>query len=56
MLSKLNISSKINNIKNMKKIITKKIKYKQSQSAIQKLNLMGNEILTKNLNEINKYL
>ena len=56
MLSKLNISSKINNIKNMKKIITKKIKYKQSQTAIQKLNLMGNEILTKNLNEINKYL
>ena len=56
MLSKLNISSKINNIMNMKNIVAKKIKYRQPQKVIQKLNFMGNEILKKNLNEINKFL
>ena len=56
MLSKLNISSKINNIMNMKNIVAKKIKYRQPQMVIQKLNFMGNEILKKNLNEINKFL
>ena len=56
MLSKLNISSKINNIINMKKIVTKKIKFRQPQSVIKKLNYMGNEILKKNINEINKFL
>ena len=56
MLSKLNISSKINNVFNMKKIVNKKIKYKQPLKASKKLNLIGNNILKKNLNEINKYL
>ena len=56
MLSNLNISSKINNIINMKKIVTKKIKFRQPQSVIKKLNYMGNEILKKNINEINKFL
>ena len=56
MLSKLNISSKINNIINMKKIVTKKIKFRQPQSVIKKLNYMGNEILKKNINEINKFI
>ena len=56
MLSKLNISSKINNIINMKKIVSKKIKFKQPQTVIKKLNYMGNEILKKNINEINKFL
>jgi len=56
MLSKLNISSKINNIINMKKIVAKKIKFRQPQSVIKKLNFMGNEILKKNINEINKFL
>ena len=55
MLSKLNISSKVNNINNMKKNIIRKIKYKQPEKVKQKLNFMGKEILEKNLNEINKY-
>ena len=55
MLSKLNVSSKVYNINDMKKNIIKKIKYRQSQKVRQKLNFMGNEILKKNLNEINKY-
>ena len=55
MLSKLNISSKVNNISNMKKNIIRKIKYKQPEKVRQKLNFMGKEILEKNLNEINKY-
>ena len=57
MLSKLKVSSKVNNIKDMKKYIIRKIKhYKQPRKVSQKLNLMGNKILKKNLNEINKYL
>ena len=56
MLSKLNISSKINSVFNMKKIVNKKIKYKQPLKVSQKLNMIGNDILKKNLNEINKYL
>ena len=56
MLSKLNISSKVNNVLNMKKIVNKKIKYKQPLKVSQKLRFMGNNILKKNLNEINKYL
>ena len=56
MLSKLNISSKINNIINMKKIVSKKIKFRQPQTVIKKLNYKGNEILKKNINEINKFL
>ena len=56
MLSKLNISSKVNNVFNMKKIVNKKIKYKQPSKVSQKLNLIGKNILKKNLNEINKYL
>ena len=54
-LSKLNISSKVNDINNMKKNIIRRIKYKQPQKVGQKLNFMGKEILKKNLNEINKY-
>tara|TARA_B100001778_G_scaffold115255_1_gene94536 strand:- start:54 stop:1286 length:1233 start_codon:yes stop_codon:yes gene_type:complete len=56
MLSKLNISSKINSIFNMKKIVNKKIKYKQPKKVGQKLINIGNNILKKNLNEINKHL
>ena len=55
LLSKLNVSSKINNIANMKKIAIKKIKYKQPRNVSQKLIFMGDEILKKNLNEIKKY-
>ena len=56
MLSKLKISSKINSVFSMKKIVNKKIKYKQPLKVNQKLNMIGNDILKKNLNEINKYL
>ena len=56
MLSKLNVSSKVNNINNMKKNIIRKIKYQQPRKVSQKLNFIGNEILKKNLIEINKYL
>ena len=56
MLSKLNISSKINSIFNMKKIVNKKIKYEQPKKVGKKLIHIGNNILKKNLNEINKYL
>ena len=55
MLSKFNVSSKVNDINDMKKNIIKKIKYKQPQKVKQKLNLIGNEILKKNLKEINKF-
>ena len=55
LLSKLNVSSKINNIANMKMIAIKKIKYKQPRNVSQKLIFMGDEILKKNLNEIKKY-
>ena len=40
----------------MKKIVNKKIKYKQPLKVSKKLNLIGNNILKKNINEINKYL
>ena len=56
MLSKLNISSKVNSIGAMKKIILKKIKYKQSQKVRKRLNFIGNNILKQNLIEINKFL
>ena len=55
MLSKLNVSSKVNNINDMKKNIIRKIKYKQPRKVKQKLIFIGSEILKKNLNEINKY-
>ena len=55
LLSKLNVSSKINNIISMKKIAIKKIKYKQPRNVSQKLFFMGDEILKKNLNEIKMY-
>ncbi len=56
MLAELNISTKANSISNMKKIIERKIKYKQPTKIIKKLNLIGNDILKKNLIEINKLL
>ncbi len=56
MLSKLKISTKINSVFSIKKIVNKKIKYKQPLKVNQKLNMIGNDILKKNLNEINKYL
>tara|TARA_Y100000741_G_scaffold307251_1_gene249995 strand:+ start:204 stop:1433 length:1230 start_codon:yes stop_codon:yes gene_type:complete len=56
MLSSLKISSKINNVLDLKKIIIKKIKYKQSPKVKKKLNTLGSNILKNNLIEINKFL
>ena len=56
MLSKLNVSKKANNINNMKKIIDRKIEYKQNSKIIKKLNLIGINILKKNVTEINKFV
>ena len=56
MLSKLNVSSEINNIVDIKRNVFKKIKYKQPQSILKKLNFIGNSILKKNLDEIKKYI
>ena len=56
MLSKLNISTKVNNINNMKKIIDKKIQHKQNSKIIKKLNLIGINIHKKNLIELNKFI
>ena len=56
MLSKLNISSKANNINKMKKIIDRKIGNKRPSKIIKKLNIIGNDILKKNLIEINRFL
>ena len=51
MLSKLNVSKKANNINNMKKIIDRKIEYKQNSKIIKKLNLIGINILKKILSK-----
>ena len=56
MLSELKISSKVNNINNMKRIIDRIIGYKRPLKVIKKLNFIGNDILKKNLSEINKFL
>ena len=56
MLSRLKISTKVNNANQIEKIVIKNIKFKQPLNVIQKLNLKGNTILKKNLNEINKYI
>jgi len=56
MLSELKISSKVNNINNMKRIIDRIIRYKRPLKVIKKLNFIGNDILKKNLSEINKFL
>ena len=56
MLSKLKISTKANNINYMRKIIEKKIEYKQNSKISKKLNLIGINILKKNLTEINKFI
>ncbi len=56
MLSSLKVSSKINNVLDIKKIIIRKIKNKQSPKVKKKLNKIGSNILKNNLIEINKFL
>jgi len=56
MLSKLNITSKINTIDSMTKLIKKRIAYKQKNKVVEKLNALGKNILKNNINEIDKFL
>ena len=55
-LAKLKVSSKVNNVFNVKKIVDRKIKHRSPTKISKILNKMGNNILKKNINEINKYL
>ena len=55
-LDKLKVSSKVNNVFNVKKIVDRKIKHRSPTKISKILNKMGNNILKKNINEINKYL
>ena len=56
LLKNLNISTQVNSIFKMQKIIIKKIGYKQSRMLNQKLFSIGKKILIKNIFEINKYI
>jgi 3-deoxy-D-manno-octulosonic-acid transferase len=57
LLDKNNISSKIRTTKQAKNIIQKNLNNKFSSKKIRKkLNSIGNEVLSKNKNEINKYI
>ena len=56
MLSKLNISAKINTTDNMSKLIQKRIAYKQNNKVAKRLNALGKNILKNNIYEINKFL
>ena len=57
LLDKNNISSKIRTAKQAKNIIQKNLNNKfSSKKIIKKLNSIGNEVLFKNKNEINKYI
>ena len=55
-LGNLKISSKVDSVFEMQKIVKKKISYKQSKFLSQKLNLIGKKIFLKNLSEIKKYI
>ena len=56
LLKKLNVSTEVNNISKMQKIIIKKIGYKQSRVLNQKLFSIGKKIIKKNIFEINKFI
>ena len=56
MLKFLKIEKKINSIKELKKIILKKIDYNQNIKVKNKLKNIGDQILTKNLLEIKKFI
>ena len=56
MLEKLKIANKINSIKNIKKLIVKKINYSENRKVKYKLNYLGNKIINKNLLEIKKFI
>ena len=56
MLNSLKIAKKINSIKEMKKIVLKRINFNQNNKAKYKLKNIGNKILAKNLLEIKKFI
>jgi 3-deoxy-D-manno-octulosonic-acid transferase len=56
MLNFLKIAKKIKSIKEMKKIVLKKINYNQNNKVKNKLKIIGDKILTKNLLEIKKFI
>ena len=56
MLSKLKVAKKINNINVMKKIFINKINYNQPKKIYYKLNLIGKNILKKNIEEISNFI
>jgi len=55
-LNKLGFSTKVKNVKEMKKVILKKINYKKSRRLTNRLEFKGRSILKNNLNEILKYI
>ena len=56
MLNFLKISKKVNTMKEMKKIIQKRIDFNQNTDVRNKLKVIGDKILTKNLLEIKKFI
>ena len=56
MLNSLKIAKKINSIKEMKKIVLKRINFNQNNKAKYKLKNIGDKILNKNLLEIKKFI
>ncbi len=55
-LKNLKIADKVNSIRNLKKIILKKINYPENRKVKYKLNYLGNKIINKNIFEIKKFI
>ncbi len=55
-LKNLKIADKVNSIRNLKKIILKKINYTENRKVKYKLNYLGNKIINKNIFEIKKFI
>ena len=55
-LKNLKIANKVNSIRNLKKIILKKINYTENRKVKHKLNYLGNKIINKNIFEIKKFI
>ncbi len=56
MLEKLKVANKINSLKNIKKLILKKIDYSENRKIKHKLNYLGKRIINKNILEIMKFI
>ena len=56
LLVNLKIASRINSLKNTKRIVLKKINYSGSRKVNYKLNNLGLKIINKNILEINKFI